>query len=138
MKEESKKDRFIRFLDETLSKSVEDIKPKFEAYPFKEPLNLKLKIKNLGYSRFVSFNENNLKVTDKPTEKVDCLIYFENAKVAHQILLRKILPYNSALIGKYDIKYFNEKSRIFATIYGPAKNNYCNIIKGTRFTLKKD
>jgi len=138
MKEESKRERFIRFLDETLYKSLEDIKPKFLSSSFKHPLNLKVRVRDVGYSRYVSFNDRSLTVTKKNSEKIDCLIYFDKAKIVHQILMGKILPYNSSLIGKYDIKFFNEYSKIFSTIYIPAKNNYCNIIKGTRFTLKEE
>lgn len=138
MKEETKRERFIRFLDQTLDKSLTDIKTKFPSSPKKEPLNLKIRIRDLSYSRYAKFDGEYLSISDKPLEKVDCLIYFEKAKIAHRMLMGKILPYSSSLIGKYDIKYYNERSKVFSSIYIPAKNNYCNIIKGTRFTLKDE
>ncbi|OHD09507.1 MAG: hypothetical protein A2086_16850 [Spirochaetes bacterium GWD1_27_9] len=135
---ETKKQRFMNFIDQTLNKSCENILKIVSGKNSLAPLTLKIKIKDVGYLRYIKFDGDTFTVINQNADKIDCSMLFDKAKTLHQILLGKILPQNISLIGKYNILFFNEKSKIFTSIYGHAKNNYAEIIKGTRFTLKNN
>jgi hypothetical protein len=138
MESENKKKRFIRFIDETIEKSGDEVCKKICEISCEHPLTLKLKIRDVGLVRYITFFDNKYSVANSSGNKIDCLMVFEKAKIIHHILIGKILPYNLDLIGKSNIIFFNERGKNLTSIYIPAKNNYSKIIRGTRFTLKPD
>jgi hypothetical protein len=138
MEQESKKGRFVRFIDQTLEKSAEEICKKVCASAFDQSLTFKLRIRDIGLTRYVTYAGDNFIIKDNSSAKVDCLMVFSSSKIIHSILLGKTLPYSFDLISKLKIIFFNEKGKILTSIYIPAKKNYCKIIKGTRFTLKPE
>ncbi|MCG8571423.1 MAG: hypothetical protein MJB14_14915 [Spirochaetes bacterium] len=131
--------RFAHFLDQTLEKSSEIIfKRVQDNKKLNFPLVLKLVVQDIKYLRFVIINEEYQIVKKLPEEtKIDCYMIFDKAKTIHYLLSGKISPLSSALIGKFKIIYLNNASRLFSTIYNPAKNCYLQLIKGTRFSIKK-
>jgi hypothetical protein len=135
---ESKKKRFIEFLDKTLEYTSEEVKEKINLISKDKQLIMKIRVKDLNVSRYIIFENKNFTISDKAVKNLDCYIYFDKAKTFHKILTGKILPYNINLIGKFKIIYYNEKGKILSSVYVPAKNQYSKIVKGTRFTLKKE
>jgi hypothetical protein len=138
MEQSSKRLRFISFLDEALNKSAMEINSKIIFSNVDHFLTLKIKVRDIGFTRFITFYNNEFVISDKSEKKIDCTIIFESAKVLHQMLIGRVLPYHSSLIGKFEIIFFTEKGKVLTSIFNPAKNNYSKIIKGTRFTLKKE
>ena len=138
MEKENKKKRFIEFFDKTIELTSDEMKEKISQQAKNRPLILKIRIKDLNLTRIVIFSNNSSTITSKTQKKTDCTIMFDKAKTFHQIMSGRILPYNINLIGKFKIIYNNERGKILGTVFIPAKNNYCKIIKGTRFTLKTD
>lgn len=138
MQQDSKRLRFINFLDEALKKSAVDINNRINLVNDTNFLTLKLKVRDIGFIRFITFNNNEFVISENSDKKIDCSMIFDNAKILHRVLIGKVLPYHSSLIGKFEIIFFTEKGKLLTSIYNPAKNNYTRIIKGTRFTLKKE
>jgi hypothetical protein len=132
----SKKVRFIEFIDKTLHKVCEDAAGEILQKKHLEKLVFKIKIKDIGFIRFVEFTGDSYNIFDNYDDKVDCSYIIDHARILHQLLIGKVLPYNSRLVGKMNSVYFNEKSKVVSSLFIPAKNYYSEIIRGTRFTLK--
>jgi|WetSurMetagenome_2_1015567.scaffolds.fasta_scaffold383078_2 hypothetical protein len=138
MEKEDKKQRFIDFFDKMIEQTSNDVKEKISQFAKNKSMTLKIRIRDLDLTRCINFCENNMTISNKPPKKIDCSILFDKAITFHRIMTGKVLPYNINLIGKFKIIYYNEKGKYLASVYVPAKNNYCKIIKGTRFTLKSE
>lgn len=132
----NKKQRFISFINRSLLSAIEDVLLRSKIND-DEKLVLKLVIKDLRYSRYFIITNKGISRLSKYSGKIDCYMLFDTAKTVHYILTGKMLPLNLSLIGKVKVIYKSQKSRIFSAIYIPARSNYTNLSKGTRFTLKK-
>lgn len=135
----NKKQRFIYFLDKTLESASEVIFEKVSTLSkVRFPLTLKFIVKDIRYLRYIVINEDGFSLHKKKPHdnRIDCYMSFNTSKIVHYLLSGKILPLNASLIGKVKVLYLTPNARLFSMIYTPAKNNYLQIIKGTRFTLK--
>jgi len=136
MDNEQKILRFVNFLDQTIEKTACDICDKVFINYKDQKLSVKIRIKDIGLIRYVNFTKGSYSISKSSAEKLDCIMQFSKAAVLHQLLIGKMLPFNLDLVGKASFIFFSEKGKIISSAYIPAKKNYCEIVKGTRFTLK--
>ena len=140
IKELSKKQRFVGFLEKALVKSAESVYEKYKkkACCRNKSVTLKFVIHDVKFLRYITISANGYDFSKSSvSSNVDCLMSFDKAKTLHKLLSGKLLPLNYTLIGKISLVYKNQRSRILTSIYTPLKKNYQDISKGTRFTLNK-
>ncbi len=140
IKELSKKQRFVGFLEKALVKSAESVHDKYrkKAGCKNKSITLKFIIHDVKFLRYITISTDGYDFSKTSlSSNIDCLMSFHKAKTLHKLLSGKLLPLNYTLIGKISLVYKNQQSRIFTSIYTPLKINYQDISKGTRFTLNR-
>jgi hypothetical protein len=138
MAEVSKKERFIHFLDKALDNTCEQLGQNLiTGLTEDKKLSCTISVSDIGFNRCLSLNSKKMTKCKTMPLTTDCAIVFDEARTVHHLLSGKILPTNISLIGKMKMFFNNEDSKVFERIIIPASNHYSELIKGTRFTLKK-